>query len=370
MRILISINTAWNVYNFRTGLIKHLIGLGYEIHIAAPRDDYVGRLEALGCIFHALDMNNKGTSPREDFDLYCQYVALMTAIKPDVFIGYTIKPNVYGNFAAHKLRISTINNISGLGTAFIRKTWVTYVVKALYKASLKKASTVFFQNDDDCNLFKKAGLVRPESTEVLPGSGINLDTFKARDQASNSPPKFLLIARLLRDKGVGEYVEAARHLRERGVNAHLQILGFLDVANQTAVTQDEVDLWVKEGLIEYLGTSDDVRPFIKSADCIVLPSYREGTPRTLLEAAAMARPIIATNVPGCKEVVIDAETGYLCEVRNGEDLSRKMEQFCMLSSDAKKTMGQKSRALAERKFDEKIVIQAYENAIARARNTT
>ena len=349
--------------NFRSGLIKRLIEEGYDVHVCAPLDKHRQSLESLGCNFHSLSMNNKGTSPLEDLKLIKSYVALMKVIRPDAYLGFTIKPNVYGNIAAHRCGVPTINNVSGLGTVFIRKSWITFIVKRLYKKALKKSYRVFFQNNDDLALFLDEGLVERENTAILPGSGVNLQYFSHSPYEPKPEPKFLLIARILRDKGVLEYVEAARILKAKNYPATFQLLGFLDAVNKTAIPKADVEGWVNEGLIEFLGAQDDVRPYLKAVDCVVLPSYREGTPRSLLEAAATGRPIITTDVPGCREVVRNGYNGFLCEVRNGADLAAKMIEFIKLSPAVCIKMGQQSRFYAETLFDENIVIERYMDVI-------
>ena len=231
----------------------------------------------------------------------------------------------------------------------------------MYKTGLKKSKRVFFQNNDDRDLFLKRKLVSENQVDILPGSGVNLKHYQPIDGGTKNRDKFifLLVARLIWDKGIQEYIDAARLIKKDNLSVKFQILGFLGVDNQTAVLQSNIDLWVQEGVIEYLKSTDDVRPFIQQSNCIVLPSYREGTPKTLLEAAAMGKPIITTNVEGCREVVDDGINGYLCNVRDADDLAKKMK--IILSMDYKDVvkMGLEGRKKMEIKFDEKIVIDKY-----------
>ena len=272
-RVLISVNASWNIYNFRAGLVQGLSRSGYDVVAAAPLDGYSQRLRDLGCQHIALPMDNKGSSPVKDALLFLRYMTLFWRVRPDVFLGYTVKPNIYGSLAARLFGIPVINNISGLGTAFIRETWLTRVVKLLYRIALRSSRTVFFQNRDDRALFLRLGLVREEAAGLLPGSGINLDQFRpAKIPAQIAPQSqttFLLVARLIWDKGVKEYVEAARLVKRRFPKARFQILGFLDVENRGAISRSHMNAWVEEGLVEYLGTADDVRPFIAAAGCVV-----------------------------------------------------------------------------------------------------
>lgn len=361
-KIAISINSAWNIANFRSSLIREFIKQGHDVIAIAPPDENVTKLEALGCRFIPLEIDNKGTSPLNDAKLFMQYRKILYREKPSVFLGYTIKPNVYGSLAAHSLGVPVINNVSGLGTAFIKKTFLTRLVTLLYKMAFLKSKMIFFQNKDDLALFLEKEIVNSGTTGLLPGSGIDLKKFAPSPLTQNQNDKtirFLLIARLLYDKGVGEFVEAARILKNKVPELQFFLMGFLDSDNRTAVSRADVEKWVSEGIIDYIPASDDVRDEITQADCIVLPSYREGTPRTLLEGAAMGRPLVATDVPGCRETLDDGVTGYLCEVRNATDLADKMLKFSELSIAERQAMADAGREKMERQFDEKIVIKIY-----------
>jgi glycosyltransferase involved in cell wall biosynthesis len=382
-KILISINTSWNLYNFRAGLIRALVGAGYEVVIAAPPDDYSARLKDLGCRYVPLAMSNKGTNPFSDLWVLLRYWWLLHKERPSVFLGYTIKPNIYGSIAAHALGIPVINNITGLGAVFIKDTLLTKLVKRLYKFSLSKSSTVFFHNEDDRAMFIEAGLVPASITDRVPGSGVDLLKFayqpvvekvilgrEVLDHVVSQPTdsehkvKFILIARMLFDKGIREYVDAARTIKARYPNVEFNLLGFLDVQNPAAISRSQMNEWVSEGVVNYLGTTDDVRPFIQQADCVVLPSYREGVPRSLLEAAAIGRPIITTQAIGCKEVVDDGVNGYLCQPRDAADLANKIEKMLLLSAEQRTEMGLRGREKIEREFDEKVVIGKYLRVLA------
>ena len=363
MKIVICINTAWNLFNFRAGLIKALVAQGHEVLAVAPVDEYAPRLTALGCRFVPLHMDNGGTHPVRDALLMGRFLRLLRAERPDVFLGYTVKPNVYGSLAAHWLGIPVVNNIAGLGAVFIRGGWLVRIVRGLYKLALGKSARVFFQNPDDRQLFIEHQLVKAAVTDLLPGSGVDLERFMPvplpQSFELGRKFRFLLIARMLRDKGVGEYVEAARALQAAWPQVEWCLLGFVDVQNPAAISSAQMESWVKEGVVSYLGVSDDVRAQIAEADCVVLPSYREGTPRTLLEAAAMARPVITTDVPGCRHVVDEGESGLLCAVRDAGDLAEKMTRMLTLSAEQRTAMGLKGRKKMEAEFDEKIVVWKY-----------
>lgn len=367
MKILISLNTAWNLLNFRAGLIRTLTAEGYEVVAVAPYDDHALQLPDLGCRYLPLEMDNQGTHPGRDALLFWRFLRLFMRERPNVYLGYTVKPNVFGSLAARTLGIPVINNIAGLGAVFIRDGWLVKLVRRLYRLALSRSAKVFFQNDDDRQLFTTGGLVRAEITDLLPGSGIDLTKFAVAPTHSlvgtDRKFRFLLIARMLWDKGVGEYVEAARIIHQRWPQAECCLLGFVDVQNPAAISREQMDSWVEEGIVNYLGVSNDVRPEIAAADCIVLPSYREGTPRALLEAAAMGRPIITTDAVGCREVVDDGHNGFLCKLRDAGDLAEKMELILSLSDEQRREMGQLGREKMERQFDERIVIEKYLKAI-------
>ena len=374
MKILISVNTAWNLVNFRAGLIRALVAQGHEVIAAAPFDNYAPRLAELGCRFVPLPMHNGGTDPSRDAMLLWRFLRLFRRERPDVYLGYTVKPNVYGSLAARWLGIAVINNIAGLGAVFIKDGWLVRLVRWLYRVALARSAKVFFQNEDDRQLFIQGGLVRAEVSDLLPGSGIDLTRFAVQPlTALNGGARkfrFLLIARMLWDKGVAEFVEAARLIHARWPQAECCLLGFVDVQNPAAVSAAQMDIWVRQGLVKYLGVSDDVRAEIATADCIVLPSYREGTPRTLLEAAAMGRPIITTDAVGCREVVDDGQNGYLCKVRDASDLADKMQQMLSLPMAQRQQMADYGRRKMEREFDEQIVIQKYLDAIQNIKTRT
>lgn len=363
VRVMIVLNTAWNLVNFRIGLIRALVAAGYEVVAVAPSDKYADGLATLGCRFIPVPMDNNGINPVRDLLLLWRLFCLLRTERPNVYLGYTVKPNVYGSLAARALGIPVINNIAGLGTVFIRGGWLSLFVKSLYRLALSRSQKVFFQNNDDRQLFIRSRLVHDGVTDLLPGSGIDLIQFPPTSLPVNVPVRFLLIARMLWDKGVGEFVEAARLLKQRGVGADFCLLGVLDLQNPVAISRQQMSAWVAEGVVNYLGVSDNVKVEIAQADCIVLPSYREGTPRALLEAAAMARPIVTTDSVGCRNVVDDGINGYLCKPKNSSDLADKMLRILSMSHNEREVMGLRGREKVKREFDEKIVIRKYLEAI-------
>ncbi|GGG27745.1 glycosyltransferase family 4 protein [Hymenobacter glacieicola] len=361
MRVAVVINTSWNIWNFRRSLVKALQAAGHEVLAIAPPDDYSARLETeLGCRYVPILMENKGTNPVKDAQLTRRFYRIYRRERPDVVLHYTIKPNIYGTLAAKLAGIPSVNNVSGLGTVFIVKNFVSRVALGLYRFAFKFPKRVFFQNDDDRQLFLQHGLVDKRVTDVLPGSGIDTQRFRpAATFERHEPFTFLMIARVLYEKGVEEYFEAARLVRAAHPTTRIQLLGGIDESGGVGVKRAVFEQWLQAGHVEYLGTSDDVAAHIRQADCVVLPSYREGTPKTLLEAAAMGKPIVTTDVPGCRETVIHGQNGLLCEVRNAADLAAKMRQVLELPNQELEQMGKAGRQLAERKFDEQIVLDKY-----------
>lgn len=363
MQILMTANSAWNIWNFRKPVVQELLAGGHKVTVLAPQDNYVAYLGALGCAFVALDMNAKGVNPFDEIKLLQRFKQVFKEHKPDVILSYTIKNNTFGALAAKSLDIPFVPNVSGLGTGFLSSSALQFIVEQLYRHAYRDLSVVFFQNEEDRDLFTSRRLLTVNQARVLPGSGIDLDHFQIAACPQGRPTVFLLIARLLHDKGVIEFVEAARLIKPHHPSVRFQLLGEVGSANRTAISADELQEWVREGIVEYLGTTPDVRPIIAAAHCVVLPSYREGAPRALIEAAAMARPIIATDVPGCRAVVDHGETGFLCDVGSANSLAITMRRFLELPYEEKCAMGQAGRTKMEREYDQKFVVQAYADAI-------
>lgn len=365
--VVLTANSCWNIVNFRRGLIDDLQAAGYRIAVLAPDDGHGDKLLHSGIALISLQIDNKGLSPLRDARLIARYRRELRRIAPAALLSFTVKPNIYGSLAAASLGIPVINNISGLGTAFIAGGWLERLVSLLYRAALRRSATVFFQNRDDQELFLARRLVTPRQARLLNGSGVDLVEFAPRPApAARGGPRFLLVARLLWDKGVAEFVEAARIVRRTVPSARFALLGAIGVDNRTAVPLEAVETWVRDGVIDYLGERDDVRPHLAAADCVVLPSYREGLPRTLIEAAAMGRPAIATDVPGCRAAIDDGVTGLLCEARSGRALAEAMIAFAALDVAARDAMGRQARAKAVREFDQRDVANAYREALVHA----
>ena len=359
MRVAIVLNTSWNIYNFRQGLAKALIAEGHQVIAIAPRDKYSDYLVEMGCEFYPVKMQNKGSNPLKDLGYMYQLYRIYKRSNPDVVLQFTIKPNIYGTLAAFPLGKLVINNVCGLGTVFLHNNLATRIARRLYKLSFLLPKKVFFQNEDDLQLFVDKKLIKEKVTDLVPGSGVPLDKFKATPFSRNEKFTFLMVSRLLYDKGIREYIEAIRILKNESSDIKFQLLGAIETDANLGVSAQEVASWVSEGLLDYLGTTDDVPQYVRQADCVVLPSYREGTPRALLEAASMAKPLVATNIAGCRQTIDEGSNGFLCEVANGKDLARAMKQMANLSNEQLEEMGKASRAKVEKEFDEKIVIEKY-----------
>ena len=362
--VLLTVNAAWNLAHFRAPVIGALAARGDRLTALAPADDAVPRLEAAGVRHVPLPMDSRGLNPLRDAGLTARLYRQFRAEAPDVILSWTIKNNLYGAVAARRLSLPFVPNVSGLGTAFLSGALVQRVAETLYSRAFRGLPVVFFQNEEDRDLFLTRRLVTAAQARLLPGSGIDLSHF-APAPLPDGAPVFLFVGRVLRDKGVQEFVDAARMVRARHPEARFRILGAADADNRTALGMATVQDWVAEGVIDYLGTTDDVRPALTQASCVVLPSYREGAPRVLIEAAAMARPVIATDVPGCRQVVDPGVTGLLCAPRDAADLARAMEEMIALPAPARAAMAQAARARMERLYDDRIVVEAYLDAIDR-----
>jgi glycosyltransferase involved in cell wall biosynthesis len=362
-KIVIAVNDSWAAYNFRFNLGLALQKEGYEVTFISPYSSYSEKIKFF-FNYSDIKLSANGINPIEDFKTIYGYYKIYKELRPSVVLNFSIKPNIYGTFAASFLGIPVINNIAGLGTLFIEQGAVTKIAEFLYKLSQKRAAKIFFQNSEDFNVFVGKNLVEKDRCDVLPGSGVDVEKFSPMPKVNNGVFIFLLISRMLWTKGIKEFVDAAKIIRERHNDVEFWLLGYLDVQNPTSIPKEQMAKWVKDGNVNYLGSSDNVRAEIAKADCMVLPSfYREGTPRVLLESASMAKPIITTDNVGCRDVVDDGVNGYLCEVKNVEDLTNKMEMMINLTDAEREVMGKFGREKILRKFDEKIVIKKYLDSV-------
>lgn len=364
MKVILTVNAAWNALNFRRPIIQALLDRGDEVTILAPEDHAAADLRQMGCQVVDLAMDVKGMSPRQDAILVRRFMQHFEALRPDIILSYTVKNNIFGAVAAKRLGIPFAPNISGLGTGFLSGGALRLIVETLYRFAFRDLPVLFFQNADDQELFYSRKLASPQQSRLLPGSGIDLDHFQPTPFHDHNGTIFLMISRPLRDKGVMEYAQAARRLKRTHPELRFQLLGPIDAANRSAVAPEDLRQWQQDGIIEHLGEHPDVRPFIAKADCVVLPSYREGAPRSLLEASSMARPVVTADVPGCRHVVNDGVTGLLCEARNADSLMEAMLRYASMETDARVNMGGAGRDKMLREYDQSIVVEHYLAAIA------
>lgn len=367
MKIAVVANTGWYIFNFRRNLISALRQAGHEVVAVAPEDDYCNALRREGVPVLCIPLDVAGTHPRRELRSVLALRQVLRREGADLVLSYTPKGNLYTAMSSVGLPLRQIANVSGLGRAFVRAGLLNQFVRLLYRIGFRRASWVFFQNDDDRNFFVSEGLVDPSRSERIPGSGVDLTRFapvplptSSQSRSPSTQVTFLLVARMLWDKGVGEFVEAARRVRVQRPSARFRLLGFLDPGHPSGISAEKLQSWVQEGVVEYLGATDDIRPVIAQADCVVLPSYyREGVPRSLLEAAAMGRPLIATDSIGCRDAVSDQITGFLVPPRSASELARRFVDIIDMPAERRSEMGQRGRQKMEQEFAEQIVIQRY-----------
>ena len=364
MKIAIVINTSWNIYNFRKGLVQALLHRGDEVVAVAPHDKYTQKLLGWGCAYEPLDIKSSGMNPVEDLVLISQLRKILRKTKPDIVLTYTIKPNLYGSIAAGSLGIPCICNVSGLGTTFLWKGIVKKLAIALYDFSFRYNKWVFFQNADDQREFLKFIKLDSHKTSLLPGSGIDITSFVPIEADNLNGTVFIMISRLIIEKGVRDYIEAIRIMRTHSSHLEFYLVGELDETHARAIEKEELTQWVDEGIIKYVDHLADVRPLIAKAHVVVLPSYREGTPRTLLEGGAMGKALLASDVPGCREVVKEGYNGFLFKKQDPVSLAEKMKEYLRLNQEAKLEMGKNSRKWIEQTFDQRLVIDLYLSKIA------
>ncbi len=365
-KIILVGNTAWSMYNFRAGLIKHLIHCGYQVTVIAPHDDvFTDKIIQLGASFKVIKIAAKGTNPIEDLLLIRKFYLIYKELNPNFIFHYTIKPNIYGSIAARLASIPSIAITTGLGYVFDKKNLVSKLVDSLYRFAFLKVKEVWFLNKEDEIAFVKNGIVDCSKTIVLNGEGIDMNHFAPIGKQQNKP-SFLLVARMLWEKGVLEFVEAARIIKIKYPDTVFNLLGFVGVDNPSAISLDTIKNWENEGVLNYLGTSSDVRTYLSESTAVVLPSYyREGIPRILLEASAMEKIIITTDNVGCRDVVEDAKTGYLCKVKDVESLVKALETVINLPIEHQIAMGKNGRDKMFKEFDEKLILAEYDKTLNR-----
>ena len=350
-KVLFLTNVYRGGYHFRKEIIDALLEREHEVYLAAPvLDAAVDEAD-----YQVIDIpfNRKGRNPIKDCMLVWRYIALLRKLKPDLVFSYTIKPNVYGGIACRLCRVTQLANITGLGTAFEHNNWLQRIAILLYRIGLRKAHTVFFQNSANLRFCEKHHMVGNRKV-LLPGSGVNLDYFSLEEYPQGIPIRFLFLSRLTKQKGIIEYLEAAKKVNAICPNAEFHIVGDCEEdIDSLAVNHPD------EGIF-YHGRQPDVRPFISMCHCMVHPSYYpEGMSNVLLESCATGRPIITTNRPGCREILENGVNGFVVKAQDAEDLKEKMVQFIMLPHDMKREMGLAARRKVEKEFDRRFVVEAY-----------
>ena len=352
-KVLILANNDIGLYKFRRELIEELLK-EYEVFISLPDGEFVKELVNLGCEFIETNISRRGTNPFTDLRLMFEYKKILNRVKPDVVLSYTIKPNVYGGMMCRITKTPYIANITGLGTAVENSGVLQSITIFLYKLALKNASCVFLQNKENEEFINSKGIVKGKQ-KIIPGSGVNLDYYIVLDYPEDENINFLFISRVMKQKGIDQYLDTAKYIRKKYPTTQFHILGFCEEAYE-----DKLKDMHDKGIINYHGMQSDVRKFHKISHCTIHPTYYpEGMSNVLLESAACGRPIITTNRSGCREIVDHGINGYMVEQENSHDLIEKTERFLNLSYEEKKQMGLTGRVKVEKEFDRQIVVGTY-----------
>ena len=360
-KIVLCANSSWYIYNFRKNTISTFIDKGFKVYIVAPRDEYTNLFSELGATFHEVKLNSQSINPLKELHAILSLILIYLKIKPQFIMNFTPKMNIYSTIASIFCKSKVINNISGLGIVFLNVSFFTKFVSLLYKFTQTLTIKVFFQNKHDMELFISKKIIPKQKCEYLPGSGVDLKRFSIKQSQDDGVTRFNIICRLLYNKGVGDFAEAAKYFKKKYHNkVEFIVIGFLDENNKDVVPKAVLDEWVQKGFLLYRGALKDVRPEIENSDCVVLPSvYPEGTPKSLLEAAAMGKPIITNNMPGCSATVDHGVSGFLCRAKNKNDLFLYIEKIINMSHSERLLMGANGRKLIKKNFDEKFIIEQY-----------
>lgn len=352
-KVLIIANNSGGLYQFRKELIEELIAKGCQVYASIPQDDFWEELSDMGLKMVKTNIDRRGMNPVKDLSLILAYYRLISKIKPDKIITYTIKPNLYGGIIAALKKVPYAINITGLGTAFQKEGLLKNVIIQLYKWACKRAKVIFFENSGNAKLFLDENLANKEQIIVLNGAGVNLDKFNYVEYPENSQEtRFLFMGRVMKEKGIEELFSSIERLHKENPSIVLDVLGHMEEGYD-----DRISELTRQGAVNYHGHQTDVRPFIENCHCFVLPSYHEGMANTNLESAAMGRPVITSKIPGCMEAVVEGQSGFLCETQNVDDLYQQMKRFITLPYQEKVAMGQAGRRHMENVFDKKKVVQ-------------
>ena len=358
--IVLSANSCWYLYNFRSSTIEKLIGEKYKVICIAPKDNFYKELISLGCELIFIKFEPRSLNPINNIYLIIKFWKIYKKIKPFVIFNFTIKNNIFGSFAASLLNIPVINNVSGLGTSFINNNLLSKIVLFLYKLSQKKVLYLYFQNEEDKEYFINNKIILIDKAKILPGSGVNTSRFQPKlisNKRTDNNFRFFYFGRFIYDKGLLELIQAFEKIKKNFPNCELWLAGAIDPKNKTSISQKTIDLWGQiEGVSIYKQTNM-IENLLSQVDCVVLPSYREGMPKSLLEACSMELPVIATNVPGCRSIIEDGFNGFLFLPKNIESLVEALKKIINMSVKNRKEMGNNGRRLIKQKFSEEIVIQ-------------
>ena len=362
-RVILTGNSCFKIANFREGLVKRLIKTGSDVIVMAPFDDYTAMLQSWGTTVYDIKMQRNGTSLFHEFILILRMSYLILLIKPHIILSYTIKNNIYAGLISRALRIPFIPNVTGLGPAFNDGFRLKKLITLLFRLAFEKARVVFFQNSSDKETFEKKKIIDENKGKLLFGSGVNIEKFAFKPLPDRTNKTiFLLVSRLITEKGVLLYAEAAEKVRAAHQNSEFWLLGPFDKESKSAISEAEIHNWVKRKAIRYLGESKDVSSVMEKAHCIVLPTwYNEGVPRVLLEAASIGRPVITTNIPGCKDAIQHEKTGIMCEPNNLQSLIDALSYITCADVAELQGMGTDGRLMAVNKFDENFIIESYYN---------
>ena len=357
--IAIVANSTWNIYNFRQNVIRKCIEEGFKVYVLAPIDAYIEYKENFPEVTHInlSTLDRDSTNPIKDLLLVEELRRKYRKIKPDLVVHYTHKPNIFGTLAARLAGVKSVSVITGLGYSFINRGFINVVTEWLYRRTARYSSSMIFENEDDRDLFIQKRLVKEDRAFAVKGCGVNTVYYQSKKDHSPDPPVFTFIGRLLKDKGILEFASAARHFHEKTWPATFVVLGDFDPENPSTIDRDTLLEWISEDTVDYKGFVNDVRPFLEKSTCIVLPSYREGMPRIVLEAMAMGKPVITTRTAGCRETVEEGVNGFLAVARSVEDLIVAMEKFCELSPDQRSAMGARGRSMAVDVFSDTIIAE-------------
>jgi glycosyltransferase involved in cell wall biosynthesis len=365
--VVFSCNSLLGLLNFRGRAIEALARDGHRVVLIAHADAPIDRAAVLGAEFVPWVLAARSVNPWREVLAVVALHRLYRTLRPDIAFHFTIKAVIYGALVARVLRVRCISVVTGTGYLFLTRPWRKRVAVLLYRLAIRRSHEVWFLNDDDRALFAAARITTGLSVRTLPGEGVELERF-ARSPLPDSSKRFvfLMIARLVKDKGVVEFAEAAGEVRSRDPRATFRLLGPHYPAKEMSIAPAVVETWSSAGWLEYLGATDDVRPAIDTCHCVVLPSYGEGMPRVLMEAAAMGRPQIATDVPGCRDIVIDGTTGFLCKPRSADALAEACMRMLSLDRTDTEAMAYRAHCSAVERFDDRIVIAMYRDLVAQA----